>query len=121
VSSFTMVLSELEKHIHWRLILTVILGAHRVARDASDPLANITLEEVTAEFAVNAISPLFAAQEAVKGFKQLPDSASKTFIMTGNMLNKIALPNVLTFGAGKSAAASMVWAASKGYKDKGYR
>jgi NAD(P)-dependent dehydrogenase (short-subunit alcohol dehydrogenase family) len=99
----------------------VRIGAHRVARDASDPLADMSLEDVTGEFAVNAISPLFAAKEAVKGFKLLPDSASKTFIMTGNLLNKMAMPSVLSFGMGKSAAAHMVWGASKGYKEKGYK
>lgn len=96
-------------------------GANRVSRDAKDPLSNIALEEAQQEFAVNALSPLFAAQEAVKGFKELPESVSKTFIMTGNMLNRIALPNALTFGMGKNAAAHMIWSASKGYREVGYK
>jgi hypothetical protein len=45
------------------------------------------LEDINTEFAVNVFSPLFAAKEAVKGFKQLSESASKTFIFTGNLLN----------------------------------
>lgn len=103
------------------LLTWTYLGANRISRDPKDPLANISLAEAQQEFAVNTLSPLFTAQEAVKGFKHLPDSASRTFIMTGNMLNKIALPNVLSFGMGKSAAAHMIWSASKGYKEAGFK
>lgn len=64
---------------------------------------------------------MFAAQEAVKGFKQLDGSASRTFILTGNMLNHIAKPDVLTFGMGKSASASLIWTASVAYEKHGFK
>ena len=59
----------------------------RILREAEDPLAPTNPKQLQAEFAVGTISPLLAAQEAVKGFRQLPESASKTFIFTGNALN----------------------------------
>ncbi|KAF2497638.1 putative short-chain dehydrogenase [Lophium mytilinum] len=101
--------------------VVVYNAALRNPRDLQDPLASISLEDIKSEFAVNSISPLFAAQEAVKGFKQLPSSASRTFIQTGNALNVIVLPNVLTFGMTKSAAAHMIRSASVGYKRKGFK
>src|SRR6202000_2066763 len=86
-----------------------------------DPLSSISIEEFNNEFAVNATSALFAAQEAVPGFKQLPRSEAKTFIETGNKLNVIALPNVLAFGMGKSATAHMIQCASIAYKQHGFK
>jgi hypothetical protein len=102
-------------------LLTYILGAARAVLDGEDPLSSISVEEVKRDFAVNAISPLFATQEAVKGFKQLENSASGTFIMTGNALNLIAKPDVLTFGMGKSAAAHLIWSASVAYEQQGFK
>jgi hypothetical protein len=69
------------------------------------------------------LSPLLAAQEAVKGFKQLPNSASKTFIFTGNLLNEhwLVRPDVLTFASSKTASARWIQYASVAYKDKGYK
>ena len=44
-------------------------------------------------------------QQAILGFRTLPTSASKTFIMTGNILNLITHPEVVTFGMSKTATA----------------
>ncbi|KAF5970872.1 short-chain dehydrogenase reductase like yusS [Fusarium coicis] len=62
-----------------------------------------------------------AAQQAVAGFAQLPDSAARTFIYTGNILNVTILPKFLDAGVGKSGVAHMVWAAADAYKNKGYK
>jgi hypothetical protein len=62
-----------------------------------------------------------ACQQAVTGFAQLPASAAPTFIMTGNILNVDIIPGFLSQGAGKSAGAHMMWAASDAYKPKGYK
>lgn len=67
------------------------------------------------------MSAFVAAQQAVAGFAQLPASASRTFIYTGNILNVQILPRFLDAGMGKSAASHMVWAASDAYKDRGYK
>lgn len=98
-----------------------LLAAVRVARDPEDNLSGISLEEVQQEFSINTFSPLFAAQEAVKGFKQLPETASRTFIFTGNALNEIVIPAVLTFGMTKSATARMITFASEAYNKQGFK
>lgn len=102
-------------------MLKTYLAALRTQLDAKDNLSGFSVADIQAEFAVNSISPLFAAQEAVKGFKQLPQTASRTFIFTGNALNEIVLPGVLTFAMGKTATAQMVTFASEAYKEQGFR
>lgn len=88
-------------------------------RDPEDNLSGLTLENLQEEFSVNIFSPLFAAGEAVKWFKQLPDSVSKTFIFTGNALNKIINPGGLTFAMGKTSIARMISYASVAYQNQG--
>lgn len=92
-----------------------------MARDPEDNLSGFSFEEIQDEFSINTFSPLFAAQEAVKGFKQLPQSASRTFIFTGNALNDLVIPAVLTFGMAKSATARMVTFASAAYEKQGFK
>jgi NAD(P)-dependent dehydrogenase (short-subunit alcohol dehydrogenase family) len=92
-----------------------------VERDREDPLSSVTLEDFNNEFAVNVTSAVFAAQEAVRGFKQLPSSASRTFIETGNKLNTIAIPKVFAFGIGKNASAHMIQCASMAYQPQGFK
>ena len=68
---------------------------------------------------------MLAAQEAVQGFKQLPSTASKTFIFTGNLLNTdrpLEWRNaVLTFASAKTATAKWIKFASEGYPSKGFK
>jgi predicted permease len=70
---------------------------------------------------VNVTSAFVAAQQATLGFAQLPASASRTFIYTGNILNVSILPGFLDQGMGKSAGAHMIWAASAAYKERGFK
>jgi hypothetical protein len=70
---------------------------------------------------INIYSPFVAAQQAVSGFAQLPASAPRTFIYTGNVLNVAVLPKFISAGIGKSGAAHMIWAASDAYKERGYK
>ena len=74
---------------------------------------------------VNAVSPLLAAKCAVEGFDTLPNSPAspKVFIFTGNLLNVMPIPSVVTFGMGKTATANMLESLDgvKEYRDKGYR
>ncbi|KFY38816.1 hypothetical protein V495_06362 [Pseudogymnoascus sp. VKM F-4514 (FW-929)] len=51
------------------------------------------------------------------GLTQLPASASRTFIYTGNILNLAILPGFLSQGVRKPTGAHMIWAASAAYKD----
>ncbi|KIY02385.1 uncharacterized protein Z520_02523 [Fonsecaea multimorphosa CBS 102226] len=73
------------------------------------------------DLAINVTSAFVAAQQAALGFAQLPDSTSKTFIYTGNILNVAIIPSFLDQGVGKSAGAHMMWAASAAYKDRGFK
>lgn len=101
--------------------LTTTLAADRVTLDPQDPLTSVSIEETTRLLTVNVISPLIAAQEAVKGFKTLPASASRTFIATGNLLNTTAWPAVLTFGMTKTALAHLIRGSSIAYEKQGFK
>ena len=85
-----------------------------------DPFA-LSLADLKTDTAINIYSPFVAAQQAVSGFAQLPDSAARAFIYTGNITNVAILPRFLSQGIGKSGGAHMIWAASAAYKDKGYK
>ncbi|KAK6336406.1 hypothetical protein TWF696_001965 [Orbilia brochopaga] len=71
--------------------------------------------------AINTTSVFVAAQEAVVGFKELPASASKTFIYTGNCLNEAPIPTLLDLGLGKTATAHMIQLAADAFKDQGIK
>ncbi|KAK8094420.1 short-chain dehydrogenase [Apiospora hydei] len=92
--------------------------AQRFATEPEEPFG-LDPDQVQETLAVNALSAYAAAREAVKGF--VKTGQGSTFIMTGNMLNTVALPGILCFGMGKSAAAHMIQNASISYKNKGYK
>ncbi|KAF2098720.1 NAD(P)-binding protein [Rhizodiscina lignyota] len=85
-----------------------------------DPFA-LPLAAFNRDVTINITSAFVAAQQAAFGFAQLPASASRTFIYTGNILNVAILPSFLDQGVGKSAGAHMIWAASAAYKDRGFK
>ncbi|KAF5695617.1 short-chain dehydrogenase reductase like yusS [Fusarium denticulatum] len=87
---------------------------------ADDPLS-VSYTDFSNNTAINIHSAFIAAQQAVAGFAQLPESAARTFIYTGNILNVTILPKFLDAGVGKSGAAHMMWAAADAYKNKGYK
>ncbi|KAJ5915137.1 hypothetical protein N7454_011249 [Penicillium verhagenii] len=87
---------------------------------ADDPFA-ITLADLSRDVTINVHSAFVAAQQAVLGFSQLPSSAARTFIYTGNFLNVGIIPKFVSQGIGKSGAAHMIWSASDAYKDRGYK
>ena len=61
-------------------------------------------------------------KRAVKGWdEKVPADVPKTFIFTGNFLNEKVLPAMISAGAGKSATAHLIAAATMGYRGKGYR
>ena len=79
------------------------------------------MDHVQRNFAVNTFSVIEAAREAVAVFEQLPATASRTFIYTGNFLNEVVLLPVVGYGLTKAATAQLIHAASKAYKDRGFR
>ncbi|KFY26662.1 hypothetical protein V493_03955 [Pseudogymnoascus sp. VKM F-4281 (FW-2241)] len=87
---------------------------------ADDPFA-LPLAALNRDVTINITSAFVAAQQAALGFAQLPASASRTFIYTGNILNVTILPSFIDQGMGKSAGAHMIWAASAAYRDRGFK
>lgn len=85
-----------------------------------DPLA-LPLAAFTRDVTVNVTSAFVAAQQAALGFAKLPDSASKTFVYTGNIMNVAVIPSLFDQGVGKSGGAHMVWVAATAYKDRGFK
>ncbi|KAL9058635.1 MAG: hypothetical protein Q9162_001642 [Coniocarpon cinnabarinum] len=83
---------------------------------------SISLKDFTNDLNINTMSVLVAAQQAVQGFEQLPDSASKTFIYTGNLLNTpFTIAPLMSLGVGKSATAHMIQSAATAYQDRGFK
>ncbi|KAK6067512.1 short-chain dehydrogenase [Seiridium cupressi] len=85
-----------------------------------DPFT-LPLAAFNRDVTINVTSAFVAAQQAASGFAQLPASASRTFIYTGNILNTAILPAFIDQGIGKSAGAHMIWAASAAYQDRGFK
>ena len=75
----------------------------------------------TRDLNINTTSAFAAAQHAVSAFDQLPSSASRTFIYTGNATNVSPIISLLSLGVGKSATAHIIQCAAESYKPKGYK
>ncbi|KAL8667998.1 MAG: hypothetical protein Q9168_007135 [Polycauliona sp. 1 TL-2023] len=88
--------------------------------DVKDPLS-LPLEKFTESLTINTTSALAAGQQAVLAFKQLPASASKTFIYTGNALNTMTMAPLMDLGVGKSATAHIIQSAAAAYKEEGFK
>ena len=86
----------------------------------NNPLS-LPLTDFNRDLTINTISPFVAAQQAVQCFAQLPESASKTFIYTGNILNTTIIPPLLDLGVGKSGMAHVIQSAASAYKDRGFK
>ncbi|KAI0505886.1 NAD(P)-binding protein [Xylaria bambusicola] len=84
---------------------------------------SIGASSVASDLNVNTVSPYAAAQQAVAAWDTLPGEIKKTFIYTGNILNKVVLPVPLmqNLGIGKSASAYWIGLADTLYAAKGYR
>ncbi|TVY85214.1 hypothetical protein LSUE1_G000761 [Lachnellula suecica] len=87
----------------------------------NDPLA-VSVADLTRDLNVTATSAYVAAQQALAAFKELPATASKTFIYTGNIMDEpMIIGPLLDLGVGKSAAATFVQFAANAYKDQGIK
>ncbi len=89
--------------------------------NAAEPL-NLPLENFTKELKGNTVSVFAAAQQAVLGWAELPATAPRTFIYTGNGTNfHLTMAAAISLGIGKSATASLIHALADAYKSKGYQ
>lgn len=95
-------------------------AASATPHDAKDPLG-LPLEDFARDLAVNTTSAFVAAQQAVLAFEKLPESASRTFICTGNCTNVKPIVALMDLGVGKSATAHIIECAAEAYKHKGYK
>lgn len=95
-------------------------AASNTSSPAKDILA-LSIKDLERDLAINTTSVLAAAHEATVAFDDLPSTASRTFIYTGNRLNIDPIAPLLSLGIGKSATAHLIRSASEVYKDKGYK
>lgn len=72
-------------------------------------------------FNTNTVSVYATIQESIKSFSTLPDTASKTFIYTGNRLNVSIMPQAIDLTVGKAASAKLIDVAATVYADKGMK
>ncbi|KAM0478906.1 hypothetical protein ACHAPX_004884 [Trichoderma viride] len=79
------------------------------------------LSGLITEAHINTFSAYAAAQQALKGFAELPPDASRTFIYTGNKLHLMPMEPLVSFGMGKSASAHMIHYLAEVYKSSGYK
>jgi hypothetical protein len=79
------------------------------------------LADFSRDFYINTTSAFVAAQQAALSFEQLPDSASKTFIYTGNILNSTTIASLLSLGVGESATAHIIRSAAAAYSNRGFK
>jgi NAD(P)-dependent dehydrogenase (short-subunit alcohol dehydrogenase family) len=99
--------------------LMTIKAAFMRATAPNDTLST-PLADINTAIAVNLTSAFVAAQEAVAGFEKLPADVPRSFIYTGNCLNKPMSP-LLSLGMPKAAAAHMIHSAAISYTEKGYQ
>jgi hypothetical protein len=97
-----------------------LTAAANTSSSAKDPLS-LPIADFNRDLATNTTSVLAAAHQAVTGFQTLPETASKTFIYTGNCLNVSPIVPLLSLGMGKSATAHLIANASQAYRDRGYK
>jgi hypothetical protein len=95
-------------------------GAHRLVTPPDDPFS-APLEILKESRNVGLDSAYISLQEALRGFKELPDSFPTAFVYTGNTLNQIAIPGVLPFALPKVSAAMLIEYGANAYGYKGYR
>ncbi|KAK6376217.1 hypothetical protein LTS17_007468 [Exophiala oligosperma] len=94
--------------------------------DEKDPFATLGPETVSrfhSAMAVNGTTPVIAMHHAIEAFRKLPSDTAKgrSFIFTGNILNRAATPNRLCFGCAKTVCAYGIKMASVMYASEGMR
>jgi NAD(P)-dependent dehydrogenase (short-subunit alcohol dehydrogenase family) len=101
----------------------VVYNAAAMTPPAGNDLFSIPVESLENDLNTNTVSVYAAAQQAVKGWETLTKDTKKVFIYTGNKLNTIIGPMLLTvtLGIGKSASSYLIGTADKTYSKLGYR
>ncbi|KAL9044051.1 MAG: hypothetical protein Q9214_002785 [Letrouitia sp. 1 TL-2023] len=117
--SVSGVFSKVKSSLGYPSVVIYNAGA-ATPNDAKHPLS-LSLTDFSRDFNINTTSAFVAAQQAVLGFEQLSDTASKTFIYTGNILNTTTMAPLMDLGVGKSATAHIIQSAAQAYADRGFK
>ncbi|KAL8828991.1 MAG: hypothetical protein Q9191_002271 [Dirinaria sp. TL-2023a] len=117
--SVTGVFSKVKKLLGLPSVVVYNAGA-ATQNDPKNPLS-LSYTDFIRDMNINTNSAFIAAQQAALAFEQLPDSASKTFIYTGNILNTTTMAPLMDLGVGKSATAHIIQSAAAAYSDRGFK
>lgn len=101
-------------------VLTLFAAAAAHFTSAEDPVSP-SVAEFTLDLTINTTSLYAAIKESLAGFDALPNTSSKAFMYTGNILNVKPSPALTTLGVGKTASAHIIEVADSAYGKKGYR
>lgn len=109
----------------FRTILDKLLPGSLKTSNNPQNLFTSSFTEFNCDLTVNITSAYVASQQVMLTFKKLPESALKTFIYTGNILNTATFPGYLyrlfIFGSWKVASAHIIESAAEAYKNKSYK
>jgi len=86
----------------------------------SDPLS-LSFDEFSYGASVSGLNAYEVAVHANKGFEKLPDTLSRTFIATGNIMPWSAPPHMLGLSSGKKVLANVAESCAKAYGPAGKR
>lgn len=103
--------------------VVVYNAAVRTLPPTPDDMFSTTAAILAKDLHVNTLTPFIAAQQAISGWKTLPEDTKKAFIYTGNIMNVKTLPlaATITLGMGKSASSFWISLADALHSSKGYR
>ncbi|KAF5002846.1 hypothetical protein FDECE_10508 [Fusarium decemcellulare] len=95
----------------------------RTVPPVEDDMFSLSQESLTHDININTLGPFIAAQQAVDGWKKLPEGTKKTFIYIGNKMNiqPVPVPATATLGIGKSASSFWINLADTLSRSKGIR
>ncbi|KAI5459149.1 hypothetical protein BGZ63DRAFT_415800 [Mariannaea sp. PMI_226] len=99
----------------------VVYNAAAVTPQKPETPLLVPMKDFVRDLNINTVSAFAAAQQASLAFEELPESASRTFIYTGNITNISPIAPLLTIGVGKSATAHIVQVAAEAYQDRGFK
>jgi NAD(P)-dependent dehydrogenase (short-subunit alcohol dehydrogenase family) len=99
----------------------VVYNAYAHVENSPTDVFEVPLDVFKKNVAVNIFGAYAAAQEAVKAWEGLPQSASPTYIFTGNCANVDPIVPLMDLSVGKSGAAAFVAVAAEAYRSKHYK
>eukprot|EP00026_Physarum_polycephalum_P012339 Phypoly_transcript_12635.p1 GENE.Phypoly_transcript_12635~~Phypoly_transcript_12635.p1 ORF type:complete len:229 (+),score=50.70 Phypoly_transcript_12635:228-914(+) len=120
-STVSAVLEGVEKELGTRASVIVYNAAsYTRPQTATDPLA-LPFDKFAHDVNVTSHSAIAAAQHAITSFRALPAEQSRAFIVTGNLLPFVHLPEFFSLAVGKTGIAHTIALAAKAYGSQGHR